>query len=840
LCISVRVLSWEVHGGLTVCTDAMARTKSVSTGRERGGDTEGNARLAVPLILAAVFATPGVLTAQENSPSAGDVRKAGNEARFRVIERLPNAGGDREGSSPALEYAVSEDVRAGMRREEWSAALEALRGRIGEWEPRLRFLRAVLRYRLEEYERAYEEFARLRSELPPLADYSAYLAGASALELGRHHDAVLAAAKVPESSRLYSEGLYVLAKGLIGSGADSDWRRAERVIRRYLARFGEGAHAAELRLAAVEELLDREQWESAAERLFEIRRYHPLAPEAERARELLDEHRDEWSESARSAVDEPPDRQRTAYFRALFERHRSERLIEELGEEVDRWTPGSRERCRAAYWMGKSHTKLRRHGEAAEWYDRILEDCRGVGPYERRALYLGGKSYWNTGDLGRALELFDRLSSGFSDHSFADDALYFSARILREQGRPERAVSRLREQVERYPEGDMASDAHWLLVRRWLEVDRFGEIVSYVEGLERTGEREAETRGRLRYFLGRAHQKRGDAEAARSAYRRVVSSNPLDYYALLAANRLARMAGAAEGTNLCGEPRPDFCEEFGGGAEGGSFGGGELPAAVRSSRAFERGSVLLSVGLREWAGEEFRRLLDRVETDPKTTLAVAHLLDRAGAYSLSYSIPSRVDGWRARYPAEGYRRPWTISFPRAFREEVEKWSERREVSSALVHALIRKESGFEPGVESWANARGLMQLMWETAEGVAGREGISTLSKSRLFEPDFNLRLGTAYLAGLLDRFGGHPVLAAAGYNGGRGNVVGWLDNRPSLPLDLWVEAIPYGQTRRYAKRAAAYFWAYRWLYEGGEVPRVAFDLSAARGGGASPGRAGE
>jgi len=66
----------------------------------------------------------------------------------------------------------------------------------------------------------------------------------------------------------------------------------------------------------------------------------------------------------------------------------------------------------------------------------------------------------------------------------------------------------------------------------------------------------------------------------------------------------------------------------------------------------------------------------------------------------------------------------------------------------------------------------------------------------------------------------------AAGYNGGYGNIEEWLEERDDLPLDLWIEEIPYGQTRRYAKVVLASDWTYRWLYDGKTVPRLEFDLS--------------
>ncbi len=82
-----------------------------------------------------------------------------------------------------------------------------------------------------------------------------------------------------------------------------------------------------------------------------------------------------------------------------------------------------------------------------------------------------------------------------------------------------------------------------------------------------------------------------------------------------------------------------------------------------------------------------------------------------------------------------------------------------------------------------------------------------------LFDPETNIQLGTRYMRRLGDLFEDHPCLIIAGYNGGQGNVRSWLRQRGEMPLDLWVEQIPYAQTRHYVKRVTMSMWVYDWLY---------------------------
>ena len=115
--------------------------------------------------------------------------------------------------------------------------------------------------------------------------------------------------------------------------------------------------------------------------------------------------------------------------------------------------------------------------------------------------------------------------------------------------------------------------------------------------------------------------------------------------------------------------------------------------------------------------------------------------------------------------------------------------------------------------------------MEDTASTVAGKEGVESFDASMLFEPTVNVRLGTAYMKELSKELGNHPALIIAGYNAGESNVSRWLGKRGGLPLDLWVEDIPYGQTRKYTKRVLSTFWTYKWLYGSERVPDLSFEL---------------
>lgn len=111
---------------------------------------------------------------------------------------------------------------------------------------------------------------------------------------------------------------------------------------------------------------------------------------------------------------------------------------------------------------------------------------------------------------------------------------------------------------------------------------------------------------------------------------------------------------------------------------------------------------------------------------------------------------------------------------------------------------------------------GLSQLMWPTAKETARKMGIKGLTRGQLNDPTLNLRIGSTYFQGLHRRWKGHLPLAIGSYNAGPGAVNRWVKSRGELDLDMWVESIPFDQTRHYVKRVLSSFQTYHFLYGSG------------------------
>jgi soluble lytic murein transglycosylase len=137
----------------------------------------------------------------------------------------------------------------------------------------------------------------------------------------------------------------------------------------------------------------------------------------------------------------------------------------------------------------------------------------------------------------------------------------------------------------------------------------------------------------------------------------------------------------------------------------------------------------------------------------------------------------------------------------------------REVPPELVYAVMREESGYRPAVRSVVGARGLTQIMPTTGERLAADLGAASFDPDELFLPARNLELGAFYLERLLATFDGRLSAAIASYNAGPSAVQRWIARDGLAPDDVFVESIPYEQTRKYVKRVLRSLHAYESLY---------------------------
>jgi soluble lytic murein transglycosylase len=154
---------------------------------------------------------------------------------------------------------------------------------------------------------------------------------------------------------------------------------------------------------------------------------------------------------------------------------------------------------------------------------------------------------------------------------------------------------------------------------------------------------------------------------------------------------------------------------------------------------------------------------------------------------------------------------WRLVYPVFYFDDIQKSAGMAGVNAPLMLSIAREESYFNPLAQSAVNARGLMQLMPDTAAGVASSLGMTNYT---LFSPEDNTKLGCKYYSQIRGELNGQDIFAVAAYNGGIGAVKQWINSLGS-DTDNVVEHIPYPETKNYVKKVMRSYWNYVRLYDG-------------------------
>jgi soluble lytic murein transglycosylase len=464
--------------------------------------------------------------------------------------------------------------------------------------------------------------------------------------------------------------------------------------------------------------------------------------------------------------------------------------------------------CNTAMTRAQATTRARLPSAPEAWataIDRCAHEDALV-----YALYQGGKAV-SSKDPSLATERFAQVEKRFPRHRLADDARFQGALVALNQGDEARFKSMMTSLPTDYPEGDMRGEG---LFRVALLDMTKGDWEGAAPLLERIvalmpDDRYWATAGRAAYFRARVAAALGKRDEARERYARVVEDQPLTFYMTQAYDRLA-----SEDPNLARQV-----------LEGAIA---REPAApllshaypVLTSKGFLLGLRLLETGDVEAAKQEIAATgAVREEAESELLWAVALLYDTGGAPEVGHAFArSRLTDYLPHYPAGRYKTLWQVAYPRAFSPLVLAESRAHGLPAALTWAIMREESDFYAEAKSASNAYGLMQIISSTARGLAVGTAYG-FDEAQLKRPDASIALGTKYLAGLRADFSGNPSLAIAAYNAGGGAVSRWLAARGQQDFDLWVEQIPFDETRGYIKRVLASEAAYGLLYD-----RAAFD----------------
>jgi soluble lytic murein transglycosylase len=633
---------------------------------------------------------------------------------------------------------------------------------------------------------ALREFASPDATRSVVGDYVRYLHAEALLRTGDLAGARRVAEAAAEEFGDRRVGRSALLLAAYAAARAGDEKGNDALLRRFLL-----AHAESPEMPIALYLLG-ESFEARGQRENAARTYRELVLLAP-ASEYADGAADRLRELARAGVVLPPpsaaerlDRAERLLRAGMAEEARGEAAAV-AGEATGRDLAG-----RALAVVASALSRMRRYEAAAgavqQALDRALEEAK---PALRLKL---GRLLYQAGKREQALAALAGIPA--SPEADAAAAAYLRAVVLEESGRHADAAAAYEQTAARFAERDVAASALWRLGwLRYLADDRGGAA----EYWRRLAELPAGRRDRLAaiYWTGRALEEAGRAADGTVLYARVLVEAPRSYYGILAAAR----AGDQRPRET---PPPRV----------------ELPADLAQALPDDvdrrRIETLARIGLPEYAAAEMEDVALRSLADPVKLYWLSTAYRQQERYDLSLRILRRYfsDAAASGHPALP-RAFWEMAYPLAWQSELMEAASRSKLDPFFVAAIAREESSFDPLARSRAGARGLMQLMPETARRIAQHLGLAFRHGALLDDPDRNLRLGASHLADLLREFG-DARLAAAAYNAGAVRVREWWSARRTSDMEAFVEQIPYEETREYVKKVMRSWEEYRRLYGSG------------------------
>lgn len=426
-----------------------------------------------------------------------------------------------------------------------------------------------------------------------------------------------------------------------------------------------------------------------------------------------------------------------------------------------------------------------------------LRPLTGVGAHQAEAQLHYALAVRGLGDENGYVQAVRSLAETHRQSGYAEEALNGLATwyVLRDDD--DDAAEVFGQMVQRFPLGRFAERAAWKAGWWAYRQKNDAAAITYFETGARSFPR-SDFRPSWLYWSGRAKQRLGDETGATERFVLTATDYFNSYYGRLALAQLGD-ARTSVPNNLAVTPGP-------------------RPAPPPTERAI---GVLIGLGLYDLALNETQFARRAYGDSPalQATVALAHHRAgrlRPGINAMKRAYPQYLAAGGESLPPEVLR----LIFPIDYWQQLEGSSRRRGLDPYVVVALAAQESTFDAGISSSAGAIGLMQIMPATGRSVARQIGIKPFSTGRLTDPEVNMAIGTEYFGDLMSQFG-HAAYALAGYNAGGHRVTRWKSERPGLPIDEWIDDIPFPETQNYVKRILGTAEDYRRLYGGGLLKPV-------------------
>jgi soluble lytic murein transglycosylase len=389
----------------------------------------------------------------------------------------------------------------------------------------------------------------------------------------------------------------------------------------------------------------------------------------------------------------------------------------------------------------------------------------------------------------------------FPESRWLEEALYSGGNMCLLKGDASQAIWHYSLLYEHFPRSIYAPSSHWRSAWLQYRLHNYPQAARLMEEHIRLYPESQEVSSAL-YWRGRIYEEQErDPERAKGYYQVLSDTYCNYYYALLARRRLAALekVSTKEPASILDALVPQNPPEL-------------MSSLPENDTHLIKARLLANAGLNEFIAPEIQASPTRAQWG---ALAQAEIYSSFGETIRSIQTLKRsgipffsmhLGGVPSEY--------WRLLFPLPYQDAITTNAQHNGIDPYLIASLIRQESEFNPSAVSYANAYGLMQLIFPTARVLARQQGIRAFQTESLFDPIVNIQLGTINLKQLLDRFGDQVEYTLAAYNAGDTVVRRWMSSNDYRDIAEFIESIPYTQTREYVEAIIRNRELYRQLYQ--------------------------
>ena len=458
------------------------------------------------------------------------------------------------------------------------------------------------------------------------------------------------------------------------------------------------------------------------------------------------------------------------------------------------------------FYLAEAHKGLRKRSEA----NIVLRQFLRKYPKHRRtseARFLMAGNLWNLGNPSGALSHIGTLIKRSPNSKWVPQALFYQGRIYEDIKEPTKALETYRilaRKFGRETQGEMAAwRSGWIHFKAGQWQKAFDQFKDNLDQSPKGNH----THKNL-FWMAKAAEKLDKASEAQILFKDLAHRFPYTYYGLEAINHLdeAFLSPLQDSSPF---RKASYKKKT-------SFNRPGRRLSAREKFHFKRASELIEMREFAQARIELLRMGRSIRKNLSGVMWLSHWYNRAEAYADSLQILQLFKNFKTIHgEKELPRQFWVNFYPSAYSEHVKTETGKYDLDPWLVEGLIRQESMYNTRSLSPAGARGLMQIMPKTGKRLFARTHPNqTFETDFLFEPDINIRLGVRYLNNLTRKHNGNGVYILITYNAGPKVLQAWLKRfRNIKDRDVFVESIPYPETRGYVKHVFRNHGIYKGLY---------------------------